>query len=162
MRWLPRIQARTHIYILINIINYISTPYKLNIHNWNSVWMYLNTPADTVYTYRASNSVFERISTVRRNFILSTHTKWITDCFFLILFGEPRPRGLPTILYLCKMKPPAQSIWCLSGMPWHLVAVKIYTYIADCSIISLQQSTCTLYTLIPADAALRRNDTSAA
>lgn len=35
------------------------------------------------------------ISTVRRNFILSilsTHTKWITDCFFLILFGEPRPR----------------------------------------------------------------------
>lgn len=102
------------------------------------------------------------ISTVRRNFILSTHTKWITDCLFLILSESlDQEACLPTILY-AMMKLPAQSRRCLSGMPWHLVAVKIYTYIADCSIISLQPGTCTLYTLIPADAALRRNDTSAA
>lgn len=39
--------------------------------------MYVHTELVTRYS--------KMISTVRRNFILSTHTKWITDCIFLIL-----------------------------------------------------------------------------
>lgn len=56
------------------------------------------------------------ISTVRRNFILSTHAKWITDCLFLILLESLDQEAYLTILYAI-MKPPAQSRRCLSGMP---------------------------------------------